>query len=138
MAEGGEGEDEIQFLRTVSKDASVASVCVCVCGVHLLQSQLAPFEAAERSVRLPQPQVQVILSSLRGRLHARRSSTCRGWRAAAAPGDRAPVWGMLMWLQVRGKKIKWLCHTSPVYPPPFRSFFLLQMHRRHHHSLLAS
>ncbi|CAF88461.1 unnamed protein product, partial [Tetraodon nigroviridis] len=28
MAEGGEGEDEIQFLRTVSKDA----LCVCVCG----------------------------------------------------------------------------------------------------------
>lgn len=137
MAEGGEGEDEIQFLRTVSKDASVGSVCVCVCGVHLRQSQLAPFEAAERSVRLPQPQMQVILSSLRGRLiNARRSSTCRG-RRAAAPGDRTPVWGMLMWLQVRGKK-KWLCHTSPVYPPPFRSFSLLQMHRRHHHSLLAS
>lgn len=28
MAEGGEGEDEIQFLRTVSKDGSVGSVCV--------------------------------------------------------------------------------------------------------------
>lgn len=62
-----------------------------------------------------------------------------GVPSAVAPGDKTLVWGMLMWLQVRGKKKKkkLFFTRAAFYPPPLRSFFfLLQKHRTHHRFLL--
>lgn len=101
MAEGGEGEDEIQFLRTVSKDGSVGSVRVwrALPSISINAVRRGAFVCHNCKCKL---------------FH----QVCGGGFthggvplvAAVAPGDRTLVGGMLMWLQVRGKK--WLFQTS--------------------------
>lgn len=106
MAEGGEGEDEIQFLRTVSKDGSVGSVRVwrALPSISINAVRRGAFVCHNCKCKL---------------FH----QVCGGGFthggvplvAAVAPGDRTLVGGMLMWLQVRGKK--WLFQTSHSFFP---------------------